>query len=98
MRRRSSARVVAALRGFAEDWLGAFAEWAVEHEETIAIGSGVILVAYRQQGRPVGSIGLVRSRAASVYDWADGAVVRSTTYDDIDDARTAAERLAGSRG
>jgi hypothetical protein len=53
---------------------------------------------YRQEGRPVGSSGLIRSRAVSVYEWVDGEVARGTTYDDIDEARAAAERLAESSG
>jgi ketosteroid isomerase-like protein len=89
---------VAAIRGFAEDWLGAFEEWAVEPEEIIDMGNGVVFVVYRQEGRPVGSSGLVKSLAVSVYEWADGAVVRARTYGDIDQARAAAERLAEERG
>jgi hypothetical protein len=34
----------------------------------------------------------------SVYEWADGAVARATTYANIEEARTAAERLAEERG
>jgi ketosteroid isomerase-like protein len=89
---------VAAICTFAEDWLGAFEEWAVEPEEIIDMGNGVVFVVYRQEGRPVGSSGLVRSRAVSVYQWADGEVARATTYDDIDKGRAAAERLAQETG
>ncbi len=89
---------VAAIRGFAEDWLGAFEEWAVEPEEIIDMGNGVAFLVYRQEGRPVGSSGRARSRAVSVYEWAGGTVVRTTTHDDIEEARAAAERLAEERG
>jgi ketosteroid isomerase-like protein len=88
----------AAIRGFAEDWLGGFEEWAVEPEEISDMGNGVAFIVYRQEGRPVGSSGRARSRAVSVYEWADGAVARATTYANIDEARTAAERLAEERG
>jgi ketosteroid isomerase-like protein len=88
---------VAAIRGFAEDWLGAFEEWAVEPDEITDMGNGVAFVVYRQEGRPVGSSGRARSRAVSVYEWADGAIVRTTTYDNVDKGRAAAERLAESR-
>jgi hypothetical protein len=44
---------VAAICTFAEDWLGAFEEWAVEPEEIIDMGKGVVFVVYRQEGRPV---------------------------------------------
>jgi hypothetical protein len=88
----------AAIRGFAEDWFGVFEEWAVEPQEITDIGNGVVFLAYRQEGRPVGSSGRIPSWAVSVYEWADGMVARATTYDDIDKARAAAERLAESRG
>ncbi len=87
----------AAIRGFAEDWLGAFEEWAVELEEIVDMGNGIVFVVYGQEGRPVGSTGRARSRAVSVYEWADASVVRTKTYDDIDEARAAAERLAEER-
>jgi ketosteroid isomerase-like protein len=88
----------AAIRGFAEDWLGAFDEWAVESQEITDMGNGVVLLVYRQEGRPVGSSGRAQSRAVSVYEWAGGSVARATTYTDIDEARAAAERLAEERG
>ncbi len=94
----SSFEGAAAIRVFAEDWLGAFEEWAVERQEIIDMGNGVVFLVYGQEGRPVGSSGLIRSRAVSVYEWADGLITRATTYDDIDQGRAAAERLAEERG
>jgi ketosteroid isomerase-like protein len=88
---------VAGIRSFAEDWLGAFAEWTVEPEEIIDMGDGVVIAAYRQEGRPVASSGLVSSLAFLVCEWADTLLLRSTTYTDIDEARAAAERLAEER-
>jgi ketosteroid isomerase-like protein len=85
---------VVAIRAFAEDWFGAFEEWVVEPEEITDIGNGVVLLVYRQEGRPVGSSGRIGSRAVSVYEWTDGVVARATTYGDTNRARAAAERLA----
>jgi hypothetical protein len=51
-----------------------------------------------QKGRPVGSTAHVRYRIAQVNTWVDGMIVRSTGYNDIDEARAAAERLAEERG
>jgi ketosteroid isomerase-like protein len=88
---------VAAIRGFFEDFIGAYEEWEVEPEETLDLGNGVTFSVALQQGRPVGSSGRVQMRFASVGLWADGAVVRQTLYTDIDEARAAAERLAQER-
>jgi len=49
-------------------------------------------------GRPVGSTGWVELRLAIVAVWEEGLIVRGTTYDDPDEARAAAERLAEERG
>jgi ketosteroid isomerase-like protein len=87
-----------AIRGFAEDWLGAFEEWVVEPQEITDVGNDVVFIVYSQEGRPVGSSGRISSRAVSVYAWAAGAIVRATTYSNIDEARAAAERLAQERG
>jgi hypothetical protein len=45
----------------------------------------------------VGSGGSVQLRYGSVAEWIDDLMVRNTTYTDIDEARTAAERLAEER-
>ena len=50
------------------------------------------------KGRPLGCIGSVQLRFASITIWADGLVERLTTYTDIDEARAAARRLAQERG
>jgi ketosteroid isomerase-like protein len=89
---------VAAIRGFFEDFSGAYDEWRVEPEEILDLGNGVTFSVAHQQGRPLGSSGHVQMRFASVGLSADGAVVRLTLYTDIDEARAAAERLAQERG
>jgi ketosteroid isomerase-like protein len=88
----------AAIRGFAEDWLGAYEEFEMNAEERHDLGNGVTFSVIRQNARPVASQGHVATRYAAVAVWADGMIVRATQYSDIDEARAAAERLAEQRG
>jgi ketosteroid isomerase-like protein len=87
-----------AIRGFLEDWLGAYEEFEIEPEEILDLGNGVTLAVIRQGGRPVGSSGRVQLRYASVAIWVEGVMVRVTNYTDINEARADAERLAEERG
>jgi ketosteroid isomerase-like protein len=87
-----------AIRGFLEEWTSAYDEWEIDGEEIRDLGNGVSLVVMVQEGRPVGSTGHVRFRFAWVQTWADGLLVHVTGYQDIDEARAAAERLAEERG
>jgi ketosteroid isomerase-like protein len=83
-----------AIRGFLEDWQGAYEEFGVETEEALGQCNGVTVAVLVQKGRPAGSSGDVRLRYAAVTVWRDGLIVRLTNYTDIDEARAAAERLA----
>ena len=87
----------AAIRRLFEDWIGAYEEFEIELEEVLDLGSGIVLVVFRQSARPFRRRDHVRLRAAWVYEWAEGMVVRVTAYPDIDEARAAAERLAEER-
>jgi ketosteroid isomerase-like protein len=89
---------VEAIRGFMEDWLGAYEEYAMEAEEIVDLGNGVSFAVLLQKGRPVGSSGEVQRRYASTGEWANGLMTRTTNYRDVDEARAAAERLARERG
>jgi ketosteroid isomerase-like protein len=89
---------LAAIRGFTEDWFGAFDEFAMEADEILDLGSGVTYSVFTVTGRPVDSSGHVQTRYASVAVWAEDSIVRITNYLDIDEARAAAEQLAESRG
>lgn len=86
-----------AIRGFFEDWIGAYEEWDIEPEEVLDLGNGVVLAVFLQNARPVGSNGRVRLRYAAVSVWREGVTVRTTNYSDIDETRAAAERLAETR-
>ena len=87
-----------AIRGFWEDMTVAYEEFEVQRQETLDLGNGVVFGVTRASGRPVGSTGRVELRLATVAVWEEGLIVRVTTYDDVDEARAAAERLAEERG
>jgi uncharacterized protein (TIGR02246 family) len=84
----------AAIRSFIEDWFGAYEELEFGLEDVRDLGKGVVFAVVTQNGRPVGSAGHVRQREGWVYVWVGGLVAR-LTISDIDEARSAAERLAG---
>jgi ketosteroid isomerase-like protein len=88
----------AAARGFLEDWFASYEEYEFEAEEILDLGNGVGFRVLIQKGRPVGSSGEVELRYAAVAVWEDGKIVRMTNYNDLDEARAAAERLAQERG
>ena len=88
-----------AIRGFLEEWFGAYEEWEQVAEESRDLGNGVRFGVNRQRARPAGSSGFVELRYASVaLARADGLAERIMIYTDIDAARAAAERLAEERG
>ena len=88
----------AAVRRFFEDWVGPYDEFAIEPEEILGLGNGVVFVVFCHNARLTGSTGHVRLRQAGVYVWVEDVIVRTTSYRDIDEARAAAERLAEERG
>jgi ketosteroid isomerase-like protein len=87
-----------AIRGFFEDWWGAYDDLAQEVEAILDLGNGVVFSVVTQRGRPAGSTGEVHLRAARVALTVEGLIERVTAYGDIDEARAAAERLAEERG
>jgi ketosteroid isomerase-like protein len=87
----------AAIRSFIEDWIGSFEEFRVEPEEILDLGGGVTLAVVVQGGRPAGGNGRVQWRYAQVSEWVGRVAFQSTNYLDVDEARTAAERLAEER-
>ena len=87
-----------AVRDFLDQWFGLYEELDFELEEVSHLGDGVVFAVVSQDGHVVGSSGLVRQREGWVYLCVGGSIGRLTTYPDIDEARTAAERLARERG
>jgi ketosteroid isomerase-like protein len=88
---------VPAIRRFLEDWIGNYEEYEYEQEAGLDLGYGVVFVVGRVDGRPAGSMGKVQERWAFTSVWVAGRIVRVTVGNDIDAARTAAERLAQER-
>ena len=89
---------VAAIRGFFEGWIGSYEEFAMEPEEVLDLGNGVVFSVCLQRGRPLGSTGVVGVRSGFVMVLVGGLIAQVTAYVDIDEARAAAERLAEERG
>jgi len=87
----------AAIRGFAEDWLGSYEDFEIELQEVLDLGNGVVFVVNRLNGRLDGSTGDAQLRQAWVQVWVDAMMVRQMSYLAIDEARAAAERLAQER-
>jgi ketosteroid isomerase-like protein len=93
----TSFKGVAAIRGFHEDWLGAYAEWEIRPEQILDLGHGVGLAVIRQNARPLASSGHVQTRMAVISQWREAKIERAVVYYDIDEARAAAEQLAAER-
>jgi ketosteroid isomerase-like protein len=87
----------ATIRGFLDDWFGAYEELDYELEEVSHLGGGVVFAVVNQDGRLVGSAGRIRQREGWVYLWEGGSIARLTTSE-VDEARAAAERLAEEQG
>jgi hypothetical protein len=86
-----------AILGLIGDWFEPYAEYKVELEENSDLGNGVIFNVILYVARPAGSSRWVDVRHSYVLTWTDGFIERNTGYDDIDEGRDAAERLAEER-
>jgi uncharacterized protein (TIGR02246 family) len=87
----------AAIRSFLEDWFGMYEELEFGLEEVRDLGNGVVFAVVVQNSRPAGSGGQLRQREGWVFVWVRDLIARLTTSE-VDEARAAAERLAGERG
>jgi uncharacterized protein (TIGR02246 family) len=87
----------AAIRSFLEDWFGMYEELEFGLEEVRDLGNGVVFAVVVQNSRPAGSGGHLRQREGWVFVWVRDLIARLTTSE-VDEARSAAERLAGERG
>ena len=83
-----------AVRGFFEDWRSSYNDMEWKAEEIRDLGNEATFAVILRRARVAGSTGSVQLRYGSVIEWRDGLIVRNTTYNDIDEARAAAERLA----
>jgi ketosteroid isomerase-like protein len=87
-----------AVRALLEEWTGTFEDFKIRVETVVDLGNGVVYSAFHQEGRLAGSTAVVAERAAMIYEWVDGMIVRLISRQNIDEARAEAERLAASRG
>ena len=81
-----------------EDWTESFEDFEFDNEDHHDLGRGVAFGVLVLRGRPHGSDAFVESRGWVVTTWRDGRIARATSYQDVDEARAAAERLAEERG
>ena len=86
----------AAIRAFFGDWIGAFDEFAIELEELIDLGDGVVLVIATQCARSARMQGYLRLHQASVFVWQDGVASHVVHYRDVPTGCADAERAAAS--
>lgn len=81
----------AAIRGFLDDWFGAFAELRMEAQDLEVLGDGIVLAVVTQVGRLVGGDHQVHQREGWAICWSpEGLIVRLITGNDVDEARAAA--------
>jgi len=88
----------AAIRGLYEDWWHTYEDHQQEVEEVRDLGDGVTFNVVLQRARLPDTTGALQNRYAVIATWANGLIVKQTNYQDIDEARAAAERLAEERG
>ena len=88
-----------AIRAFLDDWHRSYDDYEDDLQEIVDLGHGVVFAAAGMSARPLGSPGHARVRTlyGYIFVWADGKLVRTTPYPDVEEARTAAERLAKER-
>jgi ketosteroid isomerase-like protein len=87
-----------AIREFFEVWRGPYENLELELEEFHDLGKGVSLSVLAQRGQLPGSSVFLSVRGGWVGVWRDGLIERNTVYEDLDQARADAERLARERG
>jgi uncharacterized protein (TIGR02246 family) len=86
-----------AIRGLYEDWWRAYEDHQQDVQEVRDLGSGVIFLVVLQRARLPDTTGGLQNRYAAVAIWANGLIEKQTNYQDIDQGRAAAERLAAER-
>jgi hypothetical protein len=87
-----------AISAFVEEWIGAYDQWEAVMGVVLELGYGAIFTVNQQVARPTGSSGNARLHDAYVFICEDSKIVRWTVYQNIDEARAVAERLATERG
>ena len=85
---------VEAIRGYLEDWVGAYEWQRFSHWEGRDLGNGVVFAEVAFDARPRGSAADVQERWAFTVVWRAGSITTVIARSDIDSARADAERLA----
>jgi ketosteroid isomerase-like protein len=86
-----------AIREFFEVWRGPYENLELELKEFHDLGNGVSLSVLAQRARLPGSSVFFSVRGGWVGVWRGGLIERNTVYQDLDQARADAERLAEER-
>ena len=86
-----------AIREYLGEWFGFFQEPHLEFEEITDLGHGIVFTTCLLTAGMKGSSGELQVRYATVTEWIDGLVTRVAAYNDTDEARVLAQRLAASR-
>jgi ketosteroid isomerase-like protein len=87
----------AATRVLYEDWWRVYEDHRQEDGEIRDLDNGVVLAVIVQRARVPDATGALHNRYAAVATWVNGLIEGHTNYQDIDEARAAAERLAEER-
>src|SRR4051794_22898226 len=74
----------AAVRAFVSEWWDAFEELALEPEDILDLGHGIVFAVVCQKARPANSTGLLERREAYLLEWVADMTRRVTVYTDID--------------
>jgi ketosteroid isomerase-like protein len=85
------------VRGFWERYAAMFEDRTLKVETVVDLGGGVVYAVYHGEGRLPGDKGVFTARGAYIFVWLDGVITRVIAFQDPDEARAAAERLAEER-
>jgi ketosteroid isomerase-like protein len=86
-----------AVRGWLEDWFGAWADLRLDVREIVDLGTGVVFACVLEAGRPAVGGGHVEQERGWVVLAEHGKLARIAIMLDAHEARAAAERLAKER-
>jgi ketosteroid isomerase-like protein len=89
---------VSEVRGFWERFAARFEDRTIKVDTVVDLGNGVVFAVWHGEGRLPGDTGVFKAGGAYIFEWLDGMITRVIAWQDIDEARAAAERLAEERG
>jgi ketosteroid isomerase-like protein len=87
-----------AVRGWLEDWFGAWADLRLDVREIVDLGKGVVFACVLEAGRPAEGGGHVEQQRGWVVLAERGKLAHIAIMLDAPEARATAERLAQERG